>query len=111
LKIRFILNTDRLDGSLDQEADYIKRINEAKEELEMLWKRLSSFFNGADISDRVEIYGCLPAVSSLTPNMNEMVVFGVNDAFLKNYSSTKTKKTLNKTLGISSFIKEEEVAA
>jgi hypothetical protein len=108
-KIRLILNTDRLDGSLDQEADYIKRINEAKEELEMLWKRLSSFFNGADISDRVEIYGCLPAVSSLTPNMNEMVVFGVNDAFLKNYSSTKTKKSLNKTLGISSFIKEEEV--
>ena len=73
----------------------------------MLWKRLSLFFNGADISDRVEIYGCLPAVSSLTPNMNEMVIVGVNDGFRKNFTLTKTKKSLNKTLGVSSFIKDD----
>ena len=45
-----------------------------------------------------------------------MVIIGVNDGFRKNYTLTKTKKSLNKTLGISSFIdasenEKEEVAA
>jgi len=110
-KIRIILHTKRLDGSLDQEADYIERINEAKEEIEMLWRRLSSFFNGADFSDRVEVYGCLPAVSSLTPNLNEMIVFGYNDAFLKNPTSTKTKKSLNTLFDLDEEEDEEELAA
>jgi len=94
-KIRIVLHTDRLDA-FDLESTYIKRINEAKDEIKMLWDRLSSFFGEVDVSDRVEIYGCLPAVSTLTPNMNEMVIFGLNDAFLSNlqHLTTKNKKAL-----------------
>ena len=107
-KIRIILYTKRLDGSLDQEADYIERINATKKELEMLWERLSSFFNGANFSDRVEVYGCFPSVSSLTPNLNEMIVFGYNDAFLKNPTLTKTKKSLNTLFDIDEEDEEDE---
>lgn len=98
-KIRIVLHTDRLDA-FDLEATYIKRILEAKEQIKMFWDRLSSFFDGANISSRVEIYGCLPAISTLTPKMNEMVIFGVNDSFLtnSNYITTKNKKALAKTL-------------
>lgn len=94
-KIRIVLHTDRLDA-FDLESTYIKRIIEAKDEIKMLWDRLSSFFGEADVSDRVEIYGCLPAVSTLTPNMNEMVIFGLNDAFLSNlhHLTTKNKKAI-----------------
>ena len=94
-KIRIILHTDRLDA-FDLESTYIKRINEANDEIKILWGRLSSFFGGAIVSDRVELYGCFPALSTLTPNMNEIVIFGVNDLFLKNshYLTTKNKKAL-----------------
>jgi len=112
-KIRIILHTDRLDA-FDLESTYIKRILEAKDEIKILWGRLSSFFDEANISDRVELYGCLPALSTLTPNMNEMVIFGVNDLFLKSshYLTTKNKKALANS--IDSFMlndsKEEEMA-
>ena len=36
-----------------------------------------------------------------------MVIVGVNDGFRKNFTLTKTKKSLNKTLGVSSFIKDD----
>jgi hypothetical protein len=97
------------------ESTYIKRILEAKDEIKILWGRLSSFFDEANISDRVELYGCLPALSTLTPNMNEMVIFGVNDLFLKSshYLTTKNKKAISNS--IDSFMlndsKEEEEAA
>jgi len=110
-KIRIVLHTDRLDA-FDLEATYIKRILEAKDEIKILWGRLSSFFDEANISDRVELYGCLPALSTLTPAMSQMVIFGVNDLFLttSNYITTKNKKALDKTLDtfLSSDVEEEE---
>lgn len=71
---------------------------------------------GKKMSTKVKFGRFIPAVSSLTPNMDELVILGVNDGFLTNPPSTKTKKSLNKTLGISSFLdvpenEEEEVTA
>ena len=47
------------------------------------------------MSPKVKFGYFVPAVSSLTPNMNELIVKGVNDGFLYNSVSTKTKKSLN----------------
>jgi hypothetical protein len=105
-EFRIVLHTDHLEGWNPEEA-YIDRLNVSIKE----WKQHTSKLNvlyGKEMPSKVKFGYFVPAVSSLTPNMNKMVIIGVNDGFRKNYSSTKTKKSLNKTLGVSSFIEEYE---
>jgi hypothetical protein len=113
-EFRIVLHTDHLEGWNPEEA-YIDRLDISIKE----WKQHTSKLNvlyGKEMPSKVKFGYFVPAVSSLTPNLNEMVIIGVNDGFRKNYTLTKTKKSLNKTLGISSFIdasenEKEEVAA
>ena len=97
-EIRLVFHTDKLEA-FDLEATYIKRVNDAIAEVKEYWNHLGFLFDEALVSSKVKIYGCLPAISTLTPNMNEMVVFGVNDFFLRNsILTTKTKKAISASL-------------
>jgi hypothetical protein len=105
-EFRIVLHTDHLEGWNPEEA-YIDRLDVSIKE----WKQHTSKLNilyGKEMPSKVKFGYFVPAVSSLTPNLNEMVIIGVNDGFRKNYTLTKTKKSLNKTLGVSSFIEEYE---
>lgn len=113
-EIRIVLHTDLLKG-YDPEESYIDRLIETTRDWNKEISKLDILY-GKKMSTKVKFGRFIPAVSSLTPNMDELVILGVNDGFLKNPPSTKTKKSLNKTLGISSFVdtsenEKEEVAA
>ena len=104
-EFRIVFHTDHLEG-WDPEEAYILRMHIATNEWNQHTSKLDTLY-GKKMPSKVKFGYFVPAVSSLTPNMNEMVIVGVNDGFRKNFTLTKTKKSLNKTLGVSSFIKDD----
>ena len=59
------------------------------------------------MSTKVKFGRFIPAVSSLTPNMDELVILGVNDGFLKNPPSTKTKIFLSSKISTALLFKTD----
>jgi len=90
---RVVLHTALLKG-WDAEETFIARIKKACEEWYKNEENLDVLY-GKKMSPKVKFGYFVPAVSSLTPNMNELIVKGVNDGFLYNSVSTKNKKSLN----------------
>jgi len=92
-EFRVVLHTNKLNG-WDAEETFITRIKHVCEEWYTNIENLN-FLYGKPMPSKVKFGYFVPAVSSLTPNMNELIVKGVNDGFLYNSVSTKTKKSLN----------------